>query len=241
MKKLNLKPTRTHYIIFFAVIILFLLILILANWNFGVDKNIIWGATFSKKQSDHLDIDWKLVYSKMIDEMPFKILRIPIYWDEIEKKPGEFDFSDYAWMFDLARSKEIEIVPVIGRRVPRWPECHTPEFYQNLSSNDIKQKILNLITLEIEQFKSYDNIKKWQIDNEPFLDFFGECPLTDENLIKKEIALVRELDARPILITESWELSSWLNGARLADILGVSMYRETWNKNWGWFQYPLPT
>jgi len=240
MKKLNLKPTRTHYIIFFAVIILFLLILILANWNFGADKNIIWGATFSKKQSDHLDIDWKLVYSKMIDEMPFKILRIPIYWDEIEKKPGEFDFSDYTWMFDLARSKEIEIVPVIGRRVPRWPECHTPEFYQNLSSNDIKQKILNLITLEIEQFKSYDNIKKWQIDNEPFLDFFGECPLTDENLIKKEIALVRELDARPILITESGELSSWLNGARLADILGVSMYRETWNKNWGWFQYPLP-
>jgi len=50
-------------------------------------------------------------------------------------------------MFDLARSKEIEIVPVIGRRVPRWPECHTPEFYQNLSSNDIKQKILNLSLL----------------------------------------------------------------------------------------------
>jgi len=236
----NFRPTKTHYIIFLTVIIIFVLILILSNYNFGDDKKIVWGATFSKIQCDHLDLDWKLVYWKIVNEMPFKILRIPIYWNDIEKNRDEFDFSDYNWMFNLAREKGIEIVPVLGRRTPRWPECHTPTFYSQMSAAEIKNKILNLITLEIEQFKNYDNIKKWQIDNEPFLDVFGNCPKADTNLIQEEISLAKKIDKRPILVTESGELSSWIKGAKLADILGVSMYRETWNKNWGWFQYPLP-
>ncbi|HPA25502.1 MAG TPA: cellulase family glycosylhydrolase [bacterium] len=238
MKKF--QPTKTHYTIFFTILVIFFLILFLSTWNFGDDQKIILGGTFSKKHADHLGLDWKLVYWKTINEMPFKIIRMPVYWDEVEKKPGELNFSDYQWMLDLAEEKGIEIVPVLGRRVPRWPECHQPEFYNQLSNEEMKQKILTLIKTEVAQFKKYDNIKKWQIDNEPFLDVFGECPQADANLLAEEIALVKSLDSRPIMITESGELSSWLKGAKIADILGVSMYRETWNKNWGWFQYPLP-
>lgn len=240
MKPISFKPSRAHYTIFLAAIIIFALILILSNWNFGDDKKIAWGITFSKKHADHLGLDWKLLYWKIINEMPFEIIRMPIYWDEVEKNPQELIFSDYIWMLDLAQEKGIEIVPVLGRRVPRWPECHQPEFYKHLTDKEMNQKILTLIKAEVEQFKKYDNIKKWQIDNEPFLDVFGECPPADTNLVAEEIALVKSLDQRPIMITESGELSSWLKGARMADILGVSMYRETWNKKWGWFQYPLP-
>lgn len=234
------KISHTHYIIFFTVLVIFFLILFLSNWNFGDDKKITWGVTFSKKHADHLGLDWKLVYWKTINEMPFEIIRMPVYWDEIEKKPGELNFSDYIWMLDLAQEKGIEVVPVLGRRVPRWPECHQPEFYNSLTSEEINKKTLTLLKSEVELFKKYDNIKKWQIDNEPFLDVFGECPPADANLVTEEIALVKSLDSRPIMITESGELSGWLKGAKIADILGVSMYRETWNKNWGWFKYPLP-
>jgi hypothetical protein len=57
--------------------------------------------------------------------------------------------------------------------------------------------------------------------------------------LKKEIELVKIMDSRPVMITESGELSTWVEGAKLGDFLGVSMYRNTWNKKWGYFSYPL--
>ncbi len=237
---MKFKTSKTHHKIFFTVLIIFILLILFSTWNFGNDKKIIWGATFSKKQAEQLNLDWKLVFWKIINEMNFKVLRIPFYWDEIEIKPGEYDFSNYVWMINQATNKNIEIVPVIGRRVPRWPECHTPKFYQDLSEQEIKEKIFAFLTQEIKFFKNYKNIKKWQLENEPFADFFGECPPTNKELLKAEINFVKILDqTRPILITESGELSSWIDGAKLGDILGVSIYRQTWNKNWGWFNYPL--
>ena len=237
MKKF--KISKTHYRLFFGILILFLLFLILANWNFGKDKEITWGATFSKKQAEELGMDWQWVYWHVINELPVKSIRLPIYWDDVETSPGKYDFSDYIWMINEANKLDIEIIPVLGRRVPRWPECHTPIFYTKLPESKVQEKIFNLLTEEVNFFQNYSNIKKWQIDNEPFLDVFGECPHSDQNLLKQEISLVKSLNDRPILITESGELSTWVKGAKLGDILGISMYRQTWNKNWGYFRYPI--
>ena len=234
------KKLKIHYILFFVIFFIFLFLLFLYNFNFGRNKDLIWGVTFSKLQAEELGLDWVHVYGTMIDELDFHIVRLPIYWPDVEKKPGEYDFSSYEWMTKKAVQKNIEVMPVLGRRVPRWPECHIPEFYKNLSEDKLQEKIFNLLNAEIIFFKKFDNIKKWQIDNEPFADFFGKCPLGDENLVKQEINLVKNLDNRPIVITESGELSSWVKGSKLADILGISMYRQTWNKNWGLFNYPLP-
>ncbi|HPI67454.1 MAG TPA: hypothetical protein PKZ16_02855 [bacterium] len=230
----------THYKIFFIIIFIFIFFLIISTWNFNA-REIKWGITFSKKHAAELGLNWWEVYDRALNELVFiKTIRLPIYWPEVEKNPGQYDFTEYDWMIKEAEKKNIEIMPVLGRRVPRWPECHTPTFYQALTEAEIKTHILNLLTAEINHFKNFNNIKKWQIDNEPFADFFGECPIGDINLVNEEINLVKSLDTRPIVITESGELSNWLKGAKLADILGVSMYRQTWNKNWGWFNYPLP-
>lgn len=234
-----MKNLKSHHKIFFAVLIIFILLVVLANLNFGDDKKIVWGITFSKKQAIDLGLDWREVYEKIINEMNFKVIRLPIYWDEVEISEDKYDFSDYVWLVRRAGEKNIEIVPVLGRRVPRWPECHVPKFYQDYAEVELQDRILVLLEKEINYFKNYPNIKKWQIDNEPLADFFGECPPADKNLLEREIRLVRDLDARPIIITESGELSTWLPGAKLTEILGVSMYRQTWHKKWGYFYYPL--
>lgn len=235
----NMKKHRYHHKIFFTVVIIFILLILLASFNIGDDKKIIWGATFSKKQADQLGLNWQELYQKIIDEMQLKSLRIPIYWDEVEIRPGEYDFSNYVWMANRAAEKGIEVLPVLGRRVPRWPECHVPNFYKDYSETELQNKILLLIQQEINYFKNYQNIKKWQIDNEPFMDAFGECPPADKNFLEQEINLIKQMDERPIVITESGELSTWLRCAKLTKILGISMYRQTWNKNWGYFVYPL--
>lgn len=235
------KNTKISIIIFFAVLAVFAALIIISTWNFGDDEEIVWGVNFSKKQADNLGVNWKFVFWKMLDEYKFiKIIRMPIYWDEVEQSAGKYVFMDYTWMIEEAAKKNIGVIPVLGRRVPRWPECHEPWFYGLKSEAEKEQVILNFVKAEVEALKKYKNVIRWQVDNEPFLNVFGECPAGKDLLVQKEVELVRSLDNRPIVITESGELSSWMRGAKLADVLGVSLYRKTWNTNWGWFQYPLP-
>jgi hypothetical protein len=91
----------------------------------------------------------------------------------------------------------------------------------------------------VERYKDIAAVEAWQIENEPFFEF-GECPKISYNLIKREIEAVKALDKRPIIITDSGELGTWFQAARLADIVGTTMYRITWKKGIGYFRYFIP-
>ena len=54
-----------------------------------------------------------------------------------------------------------------------------------------------------------------------------------------EIALVRSLDDRPIILTDSGEWGTWIKLAKKSDVLGISMYRAVWKKVFGYIFYPL--
>jgi hypothetical protein len=103
-----------------------------------------------------------------------------------------------------------------------------------------EQEQLVFIRDEINHFKQFDNIKTWQAENEPLLEVFGECPKMSANLIKREVALIKSLDSRPVMITDSGELSSWLETAKLGDKFGHTLYRVVYNPNIGNLYYYLP-
>jgi len=56
---------------------------------------------------------------------------------------------------------------------------------------------------------------------------------------KQRVELVRSLDTRPVQVTVSGEIGPWLESAQAADVLGVSMYRQTYNDLFGYFMYPI--
>jgi len=63
----------------------------------------------------------------------------------------------------------------------------------------------------------------------------------DKDFLIKEISLVRKLDKkRPIILTASGELSSWIQPAIYADVLGTTLYRIIWNDRIGHITYPIP-
>ena len=51
--------------------------------------------------------------------------------------------------------------------------------------------------------------------------------------------LVRNLDNRPIIISETGELASWLTQMQLSDIFGTTLYRTVYNQITGYFSYPV--
>ncbi|MFH1426750.1 MAG: hypothetical protein ABIG66_04975 [Candidatus Kerfeldbacteria bacterium] len=201
----------------------------------------IMGATFSTKYCKELGLDWKKVYIALLDDMEIRVLRIPIYWDEIEKKQGQVNLDDVRWMLDEAQKRGARVTPAVGRRVPRWPECHPPKWTRYLFEDEIQDAELAMIRTVTTELKDHPAIMRWQVQNEPLFGVFGECPEPDPEFVAESVDLVREIDpARDIIITDSGELSTWTETAQLADILGISMYRVTWNSFWGYFYYPVP-
>ncbi len=206
----------------------------------ALEREVVWGATFSQTYSEELGLDWKETYLEILDNLNLKTLRLIAYWDLIEPKDDEFDFEDLDWQIREAEKRGIDVLLTMGRRTPRWPECRYPKWLVGLREDQIQEKILESLKGVVGHYKDFSNIKAWQIENEPLFELFGMCPPPDKEFLKQEIGLVKSLDDRPIVITDSGELSFWFKASKLPDILGVTMYRVVYNKFTGYFHWPVP-
>jgi len=200
-------------------------------------QDVSFGITFSARYAESLGLSWKETYTALLDDMRVRKIRLPLYWDLIEKNQGEYDFADIDWQLDEAKKRNAEIILVMGQKVPRWPECFAPAW---ADTQDVRSQSLLLFEQKvIERYKSHSEIVMWQVENEPFLNF-GNCPNFDINLLDDEVKLVKSLDpTRPILTTDSGELSLWYQSASRGDRFGTTLYRDIWSKKFGYITYPI--
>lgn len=207
--------------------------------NLGLEETPVkLGATFSKPYAESLGLDWKQAYLATLDDLGVRNLRIPAYWDDIEPEPGVYNFTNVDWQVQQASKRGAKVILAVGRKLPRWPECHAPAWTQGMNESLVQTRILSMVEAVVRHYATEPSITVWQVENEPFFEF-GECPPSDRELLKREVAVVRALDPRPIMITESGELSSWVQVAGIADILGISTYRTVWDRYIGYFYWPI--
>ncbi len=216
------------------IILLFFLLIFVLYFFIGFPKetkNITWGVNFSQKHAQDLGLDWRETYLALLDDLGAKNIKIAVHWDFIEGKEGEYYFGDLDWQIEEAEKRKAEIILVIGMKTPRWPECHIPEWAAGLGKEQQQEAVLKLIKEIVLRYQNSDTIKYWQVENEPFFSF-GKCPSFDRKMLKKEIDLVKSLDSRkrPVIVSESGEFSTWTKAARAADIVGITMYRRVWSK-----------
>ena len=190
-----------------------------------------YGMTYSKKQAMALGLDWQKTFIAMLDDLGVRKLRLSAYWNDLQtSKGGDFDWKDLDWQINEASKRNSEIILAMGGRLPRWPECHYPEWANNLDKDEKEKYVLTYLEQTVLRYKDNKNIIAWQVENEPFLKYFGICPPLDSNFLDKEIALVKKLDTRPVVVTDSGELSLWVPAAKRADIFGTTMYRDTYSE-----------
>ena len=202
------------------------------------------GVTFSSIYAEQIGLNWREAYLAMIDDLKVKHVRLPVYWDRVEKAEGEYDFTDLDWQLEQAQSRGVKIILVVGQKVPRWPECYVPKWVgldpSNLDQARLRNKLLAFEDVVLKRYKdNHPEISHWQVENEPFLDF-GICSKVNPDLLDAEIAQVKSLDiTRPIVVTDSGELSLWINAAKRADVFGTTMYREVYSARMGHWRYPI--
>ena len=232
-----IKKIKTVFIVFLFIMFF---IFLFSQGQIYKKEDLEYGLTFSKKQATELGFNYQDAFKAVLDDLKVKKLRLPAYWDEVEPERGVFQWEDLDWQINEASAAGADIILSIGSRLPRWPECHIPGWADDLSKNQKDSEILDYITNTISRYKDNVQIIAWQVENEPFLSHFGDCPQLDKNFLDQEIALARNLDSRPIVITDSGELSIWIPAARRANIFGTTMYRDTYSQ-WlkRYIHYPI--
>lgn len=234
------------------IILISLILVLLLVWFLKIAKNYpshqdlnyrlgYFGVTFSTKMARELGLDWKETFLAVVDDLKVKNVRLPVYWDQITPERNEYDFSDYDWILNEGKARNVEFILNIGYRLPRWPECHAPSWVLNKNDDFRETETLKMIETVVKRYRDRGEVEYWQIENEPFLDVFGECPKSNLVFLQKEIDLVRSLDSRPILISASGELSLWQKESKAGDIFGTTLYRVVWGPYSGYVRYPLPS
>ncbi len=225
------------------LICIFIVLTVLGLWvELSVKpKHLTFGVTFSQEFASGLGLDWKQAYLAMLDDLKVKNLRLITYWDIVESKKDEFNFADVDWQISKATKRGANVVLIMGRKTPRWPECHIPAWAgdEKTPSDKLSEALLSYIKTTIEHYKNNPAITAWQIENEPLFPF-GTCSPTSLSVLNDEIKLVRSLDSRPIMLTDSGELGfGWPLLSVKADIFGSTLYRYVHNRVLGDIKYSL--
>src|SRR3989339_898155 len=214
---------RFKYLVVVLIVIFFVIFLLSRGYIYD-REDVGYGITFSPKQAENLGMDWQETFLAILNDLQVRRLRLSAYWNEVEPNINEYSWERLDWQINEASKVNAEIILAVGGRLPRWPECHFPAWTADISGEQKDAELLEYIEAVIKRYQGNKNIIAWQVENEPFLINFGECPKLDKELLDREIALVRALDNRQIIITDSGELSAWLPAAKRADIFGTTMY-----------------
>lgn len=196
------------------------------------DDETIWGVDFSASQATYLGLDPRDTYSAIINDLGARHIKIHINWNAIETADDVYDFTLLDEQVAEAEDAKVQLILVLGMKTGRWPECHTPAWFTQVPVAERQTTIIDYVEAVVERYKDSRAVVYWQVENEPLLQF-GTCPKwyyeQDTSLLKAEVAAVRALDPeRQIIISDSGELSTWTDVAKIADIVGITMYRSSW-------------
>lgn len=208
-----------------------------------VPSHITYGMSFSVPYVLELGLDTKETLNALILDLGVRHFRLAAHWPLIEPREDVYDFELMDYQVRAVEAAEGTIIFGVGRRLPRWPECHVPLWVRDRSWEEQKQEILEYIELVVTRYKGSNAITHWQVENEPYLEIFATefCGALDESFLEEEIALVKKLDpSRPVLVTDSGNLGTWTNPYRLGDAFGTSVYVYFWNPELGQFKTILP-
>jgi hypothetical protein len=198
--------------------------------------------SFNTPYARELGLDWQETYDAILNDLKVRHLRLAAHWPMVEPLPGQYNFSELDYQIQRAEAVGATVILAVGRRLPRWPECHVPDWARALSERERQSAITNYMTAVIERYRDSPAIRYWQVENEPFLEVFAfeHCGELDTAFLDRQIALVRSLDTRPVLVTDSGNLGSWHGAYSRGDVFGTSVYVHFWNPELGQFRTILP-
>lgn len=222
-------------VLFVGAVIVLMTVLLMAS---HVSKKPVFGFTYSTVYAEYLGLDPVPAFQKIVQEIPFRFVRLPVYWNRYEPLNDLWSDQELQSLLDIAQKNHVSVILAIGHKVPRWPECFTPTWATDLDAQSYDQEFLAFTDHIVKTFGNHPALARWQIENESYFPF-GECAGSNPDQIRAQKKIVRAATPSiPIQTTVSGEQGLGLNKAPFADIIGFSLYRTVSSPLLGSFVFP---
>ena len=217
-----------------------------------------WGTSWSFKYARELGVNPYEGLQAVVEGLPVQRIRLMSYWDIHEPVKDQFDWHELDWQFQLIEDhnqqvaacrqlrqdcrQPIVISLAVGLRQPRWPECHWPNWAQELPSQSWQQELTDYISAVVERYDQQQNLVEYQLENEFFLKAFGICPDHSRQRLIDEYNHLNSLTDKRITISRSNNALGWPLYQPTPDDYSVSVYKRVYDQNLTnhYFEYPFP-
>jgi hypothetical protein len=206
---------------------------------------LVLGTSFVEDYAESFGLDPKQTLEAILSDLGVKQVRLVSYWKDIEKTPGEYDFSDLDWQFAMANKYGAKVSLAVGMRQPRWPECHEPGWITIGQDNkaEWQPKLYSYMSAVVNRYKDNPALAGYELENEFFMKVFGECKDFDRQRLVHEFNLIKQLDPKhDVIISRS---NNWYGipvNEPTPDRFAISIYKRVWDNfiTKRYFEYPLP-
>jgi hypothetical protein len=191
-----------------------------------------YGYTLSQGYAGWLGVDWKECVVRLQQNFPFEVVRLPLYWKDIETRKDFFDWSSIDQQWEFLESKNLSVVPCIGVRQPRWPEWYAPKYTKILSKDALQERILIWLYKFVERYVKIKNLDFVQVENEPFEHQWGADSLDMSAFLETEVIFLKsKLPSTKLIVTypyKPWSPKIPFESNFNADIFGVDLYTRAY-------------
>jgi hypothetical protein len=156
------------------------------------------GTTFSPERAAAGGLD-DLEAFQRLEAMGFAVIRLTVAWDAVE----QYGFRRLDRLMSEAERSHQQLVLAVGMKAPGWPEFHLPAPFATTSPASVEAQAAAIAHVQrtVARYRASQVIAAWQIENEP-LDAAGpRAWRLSRDFLLKEMAEVRHLDPRPIVLT----------------------------------------
>jgi hypothetical protein len=218
----------------------------IARWyiHSEASKPLQLGVSFVPDYATYLGVDPQATMDALINQVGVRQFRLTSYWSDIETSPGHYDFSTLDWEFAKADAAHAKINLAVGLRQPRYPECHAPSFYNTAApESQWYPELQAFMTAVVNRFKNNPALQNYQLENEYFLQGFGDCTDFSRSRLVNEYTLVSKLDPKhPIIVGRSNNDIGTPIGKPTPAVFSVSVYQRVWDAmlTHRYIEYPFP-
>jgi hypothetical protein len=178
------------------------------NWAQPQTDQPLVGFSFSPKISSSAHRDPGDDLSRLLSATQPDLVRLPIYWDDVQPSPAALDFSSIDNLLAVvAKHNETfadttRVVLTVGARNFLYPELHQPKWagpreQPFIGNQQAASEYRKYFETSITRYRYSPLLYAWQVENEPF-DYVGNVQTGDDRIsasqLTWEIDMVHELD-----------------------------------------------
>jgi hypothetical protein len=230
------------------VVLIFLLILGgmygIAQWYIHSESStpLQLGVSFIPDYAESLGLNPEDTMQALLN-IGVKQFRLVSYWNDLEPTPGHYDFSQLDWEFQKAQASHAKVILTLGLRQPRWPECHEPTWADSEPVSEWQPQLEALMKAVVERYKNSPSLESYQLENEYFLQGFGDCTNFSRSRLISEYNLIQKTDSNhPIIVGRSNNALGIPVNQPTPSEFSISIYRRVWDSAYThrYIEYPFP-